>query len=1607
MMHKTKRSHRIIALFLTLNFLSTIIPYNYVIASNNGPTAPEAVSFEPLDVTDMVNLATGDMTYVLPLLNVPSPEGGFPLSIAYHAGIGMAQEASWVGLGWSLNPGAINRSVNGMPDDWLDGRYKEYFYDKGTTLTDYSIGYGLPLDPTGMSSLSVNLSWGDSRGFGGSVGYSSIDGNRISVGTDGLNFSTAGGLVSGGIGKNGINVGVGGRIGNAVGVDLGLKVGLDPSLNGYAKTNADVNMQSAFPVGENSAMGMKLSSDGVQVSASMKNNGKTTYSAGGYIASSSVEMNDYNIATSGFHIPIPTPWGIFSFGKTKTKISLDKTKDNVVNGSLYFKDNRNLFDATSNYEYLLFFREDSLDGDIKTFKTPEIDHASDIYEVNIQSTAALELQRNNAAFPNFDSYRVTSQGIAGSLMPRYQKPGALIGTDKEVDRKYQKFKNTYELPNVGSSFADNTDFEGMPYFHFENEYVENQFASKLQLNGDIPNTTSIFDYMDGVVATEARKKSARYVEYWTNEQLASGLGFSTGLLRDKISTDYGDIQDFEQDGIGAFKITAADGKTYHYSIPVYNHEVIARTFGMSSDNPDEEDAFTEKRQVKKYATHWLLTAITGADFVDFNGNQMPDEEDYGYWVKFDYGKWSNGYIWYNPHGKEYELDGWDDSIKNYSWGRKDVYYLDQVITRTHTALMVKEERLDALGKGLTYNARRDKYTSKNIGFPSQSQLKLVEILLVKNEFLPQMTKENSASLQTSPSPNHEKQIEWYETVADGGGTKTLSYSQQDKVIDVNDNVDWSFIRSKALKSIQMGYDYSLATNAPYSSANGRLALRSIYSKGKGGVQLIPPYRFSYVNGVYDVERTDEWGYDFDTPWQWSLNEIVTPTGGKIEVEYEADSFYPVLGENFSFSTTGSVDSNNRIDIHFEVPYENFGINVGSVVNVSYRLVTSCSENQNTTEATPYTLDKYDGTATAVSSADNETLTFQLDGTPEEVEWISYGSDCAAIIKGNTYTRITPQTRLFTSGLRVKALSMSNDKEVYRTTYDYSRPGTNISSGVVAYVPFAPYSNKEVPYAAELPPPIPMYEYVKTEEVGLDNTSTGYNQYQFMVFPKLDQELSFGNVLKFQKSSQNFDNNNVGAEVEIADLEIFDNTAALGQLVSISRFNSLGQLQSKTINEYSTFEDVPQGIASESYQYYKILDYTSDAISDRWNLNTSTKYKYGNTLKSTTVIANGFSTTTYFDKHDLYTGQLLESTTERSDGKAIKSITRPAYHFYPNMGSKNEHIFNKNMLTQTALSKSELWLNNKWNVLNASINTWKDWGDDLPSGLDYPIWRKHQTFVWDGSLDEDGFFENYGGLDDNFIWNAAVSVEQPEQWKKLSEITQYNTYSKPLELRDINNNAASTKYGYKDSKIIAIGNCSYNEMFYSGAEDFDGIGFGGDVALENGVIITDAHTGNAAIQLNNGGTTFSVTPSYEGGTKNFKSSLWVKKGGEQNVKLKIGTQQVEPNEAEMVYAGEWVQLNYSSDISSGTNVSIISNGGLAIVDDFRLHPIMSSMSTYVYNEWDELSFIIGANNMASKFEYDAAGRLKESYTEVEDFNGANSGGFISTSRHKYNYKLAQN
>ena len=103
---------------LTALFLMTY-PLNGVFAQTTGATAPEVTTFAPIETANLVDHASGDFVYSIPVMGIPgAPGGGYPLVLGYQSGILYGQEASWVGLGWNLSVGQVQRNVRGYPDDF-------------------------------------------------------------------------------------------------------------------------------------------------------------------------------------------------------------------------------------------------------------------------------------------------------------------------------------------------------------------------------------------------------------------------------------------------------------------------------------------------------------------------------------------------------------------------------------------------------------------------------------------------------------------------------------------------------------------------------------------------------------------------------------------------------------------------------------------------------------------------------------------------------------------------------------------------------------------------------------------------------------------------------------------------------------------------------------------------------------------------------------------------------------------------------------------------------------------------------------------------------------------------------------------------------------------------------------------------------------------------------------------------------------------------------------------------------------------------------------------------------------------------------------------------
>lgn len=115
------------ALFLAFTIFGEIFFPTMSLALTAGASSPEFSSFEPVATTDMVDPFSGDFTYNLPVLNIPGADGGgYAMSLSYHSGTSAEEEASWVGHGWTLNAGAINRGRVGYPDEFKEVSVRQF-----------------------------------------------------------------------------------------------------------------------------------------------------------------------------------------------------------------------------------------------------------------------------------------------------------------------------------------------------------------------------------------------------------------------------------------------------------------------------------------------------------------------------------------------------------------------------------------------------------------------------------------------------------------------------------------------------------------------------------------------------------------------------------------------------------------------------------------------------------------------------------------------------------------------------------------------------------------------------------------------------------------------------------------------------------------------------------------------------------------------------------------------------------------------------------------------------------------------------------------------------------------------------------------------------------------------------------------------------------------------------------------------------------------------------------------------------------------------------------------------------------------------------------------
>jgi hypothetical protein len=793
-MLKGKSTRKAIAATLLVVFATNTFGPTVAHALTSGPTAPEATSFEPIDTTDMVNLQTGDFTYNIPLIEVPSPEGGYPLSLSYHAGIQPNEDASWVGLGWTLNPGAITRSVNGYPDDWNNVTQTRRDYWQGGSTTTYNVGVtvGQAMGPVNIS-FGLSFSQDTYRGFGVGldVGASMMISKNIGVGIHGGVSPYGDGYVGAGASVKLASIGAY-DISTGVGVTTNFK-----SLEADAGVNlSDESSRTVLGISMSTASNKpSLTIGGLTSDISNSNAGKIQTKSNGF----------------GIDIPITAVFSI-SLGYRYTRYWSDETATVPSFGSMYMNGvSLNSDKAFDTYSLL----------DYPTYNI--VDYPDPAYV-------------QGGAYPDFDNYSVSAQGVGGDFRP-YLFQGYMVGQTKKNNSNQtlvQYFVPGASNPSTGPVPHANPKFRFINDFSNQFRQSTSDFSSITALKTTAPSFdgSPVHGNNDGNYGgngTDNTLAGSRHIQYVLYNQIMDGVTFSgNGFIKPNnvygLSFPYVGSADPMYNQIAGFSITNESGVTYHYGLPVYSYNEYVYTEKIDkSAGEGASGNWNRLTKPQKYAYTWFLTSITGPDFVDRNGNNKADDGDWGYWINFEYGKWTDAYYWRNPsEGFQRDLD---NEFQECSKGVKEIYYLNAIHTRTHTAIFEKVIRNDAKSETPSVISDFNPEPSGSFDWNSVSTLALNKIYLFTNE--------NATGILPSNANPY-----------------TTNGHHGENIIDIQDISQST--KNNSLRQIDFFYDYSLCPNTAnsfdYSYINtkyGKLTLRLVSFKGRGGACVLPPLKFQY------------------------------------------------------------------------------------------------------------------------------------------------------------------------------------------------------------------------------------------------------------------------------------------------------------------------------------------------------------------------------------------------------------------------------------------------------------------------------------------------------------------------------------------------------------------------------------------------------------------------------------------------------------------------------------------------------------------------------------------------------------------------------------------
>lgn len=918
----------IAAFFLTLLTVQIFYPAT-AFALTSGPSQPEMQKFQPAGASDMVDLFSGDFKYNIPLMDV----GGYPLNLAYHSGGSVEDEGGWVGMGWTLNPGTVNRTMRGIPDDFTgDQPSSSDPADKIETIQHRKefkkIGGQLVLKPTlggwefGSASIHLGVYKDNYFGIGAETGAS------ISFNTDRNSATT-------------LTAGLGLSSDSRTGVTLEPSFSLTSNYdeckelnNGSLSGGFTYNTRAGL---EKVNLGQSLSfntstynDDGDQTGAGGASFGVASFTK--YFSHTYTPTFSTNTTTSNatFNLDLgPAIFGgylgVGGSGYVNSETNAEPHSSVPAYGYLNYSKGRN------NVNAILDFNREK-DGVFLT-NTPAIPvpvSTEDYFEATSQAGSVQFRPVYNGDYTVFDrTFTKRSSDIGAGLTigsGNVLQGGARVDINNglAITRKWTKDNGNNYL-NIGEPDPLGTaDFENV-YFKRVGEHTKTDesyygligkdLTEKVALtNGSLHSATAtsfpVLQSTSGSRAGSAIQRNKRDIRTSSIRCLTARQASAWGLDRTINGQSRIDAV-HKPHHLSEITVTDDEGKRMVYGIPVYNidqeevsfsvetTDATARKTGLVGYTPGIENTegnnkgrenIYNKKSIPPYATSYLLTGILSPDYVDKTGDGITDD-DLGTAIKFNYQKSDHNYNWRAPfeankanYNEGYISDKKDDKA-NYVFGQRETWYLQTINSKTMVAQFFTSPRNDAFGSAGEDGGR---------GTDAGAQLMKLDSIRL--------------------------------------------FSKADLLKNTTNAVP--------IKVAHFVYDYSICPGLPNNvNGQGKLTLKQLYfTFGTNGRGQSNPYLFTYdqrliSQGIanlpantnadentdsYTQRLVDRWGaykQSFYNPGhvlnnsefpyslqvtdhgayderlladrlasKWQLTQIYTPTAGIIFVEYESDDY---------------------------------------------------------------------------------------------------------------------------------------------------------------------------------------------------------------------------------------------------------------------------------------------------------------------------------------------------------------------------------------------------------------------------------------------------------------------------------------------------------------------------------------------------------------------------------------------------------------------------------------------------------------------------------------------------------------------------------------------